>query len=288
MKALLLGGTGFIGSMLSQALLAHGHDVVSVSRSGQGDPPGVTSLALDLTQEPCPLTLLTETDTVFILLGQKHRDFNPTNELAIITTLAKQLSAIACRVVFFSSVMVYGDTPTPAQETNPCQPIETYAHYKLASEAALQAQVPPERLTILRLSNVYGTPSNRGFIGLLMEQAREPAPAIRLAGNGEQKRDYLFVDDLIRAIIAVVTHPTARGVVNIATGTSYTLQEVVTAVAEVTNQPIAVTVTHQSVNEPQNSLIDNTRLQTVFGYTHFTPLRQGLQQTLTRYQEKSR
>jgi UDP-glucose 4-epimerase len=283
---LLIGGTGFIGSVLGQSLIAHGEKVVSVSNVSKGHSEGVTPMVIDLYQASCPQEVFDHADNTFILIGQIHKGFDADQEHQVLADLARGLKASQSRVFCFSTALVYGETPRPATESTPCEPIEEYSKFKLKAESLLQEHISSDRLTIFRLANIYGSTKNRGIIGVLMNKLMHPKPEITLNGDGQQRRDYVFIDYLIQAILAVA-HKRHHGIVNISTGTSHSLIEVVDLASEISHQTIDCQVTQIPINEPQNSLVDNTRLKTVCKYSEFTPLRQGLAKTLKRYQEDS-
>ncbi len=285
MHILLIGGTGFIGTNLSRALVTQGHQVVSLSLSGQGNPPGVIPVAHDLTTAPCPPELIQRADIIIVLIGQKHPAFQLEQETAVIRSLAQSMKPAKARVIYLSSTVVYGNTTFPATESTPYAPLDSYADYKVAAEKLLHENIPSNRLLILRLANIYGAPGNKGFIGLLFAKVIEQQPAIMLTGDGEQQRDYVFLDDLIHVIIALVNRPKRNGTINIATGTSYSLKEVVKLASEVAGYAIAYEVTHQPINEAQNSWVDNNQLRKMLENVNFTPLRTGLALTFERYQE---
>ncbi len=286
MNNLLIGGSGFIGSALGQELVRRNDTVVSVSLSGDGDAPGVTSIAFDLYQEPCPQDLLEEADHIFILVGQTHQGFDVNQEKKLVTTLAKAMQNCRAKVYYFSTVNVYGESPNKALETSPCHPLDDYGQFKLAAEGIIRHYIPEQQLTIFRLTNTYGSPRNRGFIGLLMRKLSENDPCVSLNGDGEQRRDYIFIDDLVQAIIAVRDKPNEFGIVNIATGTTYSLIQVVDLVNLVSGTKLAYSITHRNMNEAQDCLVDNTRLRQDFDYDTFTSLKQGLVKTLKRYREE--
>lgn len=286
-KNVLIGGSGFIGSALAAQLLAKGEQVVSVSHSPEGDPRGVESVIVDLYQESCPSEVFEGADAVFILLGQKHQGFNPAQEKEILKNLVQPLKSLPAHVYYCSTALVYGETKVSAAESTPCHPIDEYSQFKLAAESILQGIIPADRLTIFRLSNVYGSPRNKGFIGLLMNKLAEPNPTIRLNGDGLQRRDFIFLDDLISAIITVVNSPQKSGITNISTGESPTLLEVVKLVGEISGKTISCECGTANNQEPRESLTDNTRLKELFGYCEFTPLKDGLTKTLQRYKESN-
>lgn len=285
MNIVLIGGSGFIGSRLSQAFIDRGDNVVSISRQGNDAVAGVTSIAVDLETEPCPEPSLKAAHAVIILIGQTHSAFDANKEKQILQRIADQIKPYSARIFYTSTTLTYGDVVQPADETSPLKPIGPYSRFKVDAETVLQEIIPPHRLTILRLANIYGTPKNRGIIGLLMQKADESRIEISLNDDGLQSRDYVFIDDLIRSILAIVDKPEESGITNVATGTTHTLVEVVDAVSHTLGTPINYTVTHTPVEEPHDNSIDNGRLKTVFGVTQFTSLTEGLVQTYARYKD---
>jgi UDP-glucose 4-epimerase len=285
MNHVLIGGSGFIGSQISQALIHRGDTVTSISKLGDDRVTGVTSVAIDLYTDPCPQDVLGKADTVIILIGQTHSTFDARLERETLERIARQLQSVKARVYYASTTLVYGNTSEPADETTPVSPIGPYSVFKVHAEELLQTHIPADRLTIFRFSNVYGAPRNRGIIGLLMQKSSESPIHISLNGNGLQTRDYIFVDDLITAILHVVDKPYESGITNVATGVAYTLVDVVDNVSHAIGMPIEYTITGTPIEEPQDNQIDNTRLRTVFGVTKFTPLLDGLSRTYSRYKD---
>lgn len=285
MNHVLIGGSGFIGSMISRALINRGDTVTSISKSGDDSVSGVTSVAVDLYTTRCPDELLTVADTVIVLIGQTHSDFDAELEKQTLQQLANQLKDGQSRVYYASTTLVYGDATTPASESTPTRPIGAYSTFKVEAEAILRATIPSDRLTIFRFANVYGAPKNRGIIGLLMQKSNEASITVSLNDDGLQTRDYIFVDDLVSSILHIVDKPNESGITNVATGTTHTLIKVVDEVSNVLGRPIEYTVTHTPIEEPHDNRIDTHRLQSVFGVTKFTPLAAGLAITYSRYKD---
>lgn len=283
---LLIGGSGYIGSALAPALAAKGVAVISLAKDAVTAVPGVETVVCDLGRQPCPPEVIGRADNIFILIGQIGPDFNKTEELATLARLAESLKSAKAKIFYFSSALVYGDTKQPADETAPVAPIDDYARYKLEAEAVLTKLIPAERLVVFRLSNIYGARKNRGIIGLVMNELVNEKPSINLNGDGHQQRDFLYRDDLVGAILAVAAKPAASGVVNLSTGRSYSLIEVVELIAKISGRPIAYHVTHRQLNEVKSNLVDNHQLQRVYGFNKFTTFEDGLTATLAAYLSK--
>ncbi len=288
MNNLLLGGSGLIGSSLGEAFLKQGDAVTSVGLTQAGHAVGAKAVAIDLYRDSCPQELLNDADNVFILIGQTHPGFDAAREKQVITHLAQSLQSARARVFYCSTVLVYGDTVSPANETTPCHPIGSYSIFKYEAEAILRQTLPPERLTIFRLANVYGSPKNKGFIGLVMNQVLQPHPSITIMGDGLQKRDYILIDDVIQAMVASGSASKRANILNVATGISHTLLDVIDLISTIAGREVNCNVTQKPTAEVQNSLIDTTQLRQIFSDHHVTPLKEGLTETLKRYQEAAR
>lgn len=283
MGNLLIGGTGFIGSALTAELLRANESVTVLSRD-QGQASGVKYIQADLDRVDLDPKLLKGITTVFILIGQIGPGFDAAKELSTLKKLSTALRLGGQRVFYFSSALVYGQCKQPATETTQPHPIGAYPQFKLDSEQLLQSIIPAERLVILRLANIYGSPSNRGFIGYATKAAAQPGEQLMINGDGHQKRDYVFIDDLARAIVAVLKSHVS-GVINIATGESHTLLEIVSQLEKAAGRTVNVVTGAEPPAEAETILLSNQRLKREIGFDDFTPLADGLKQTLSRYND---
>lgn len=286
MRNLLIGGSGFIGTFLSKALLDQKQQVVSLSSERKGEINGVETTVCNLYESECPQDILDQSDNVFILIGQVGPNFDPDKELAVMQKLAAQLKKSTGRVIFFSTSHVYGETNGSANEQSQCAPIEPYARYKLAAESMLCSAIPENRLIILRLSNIYGSPKNRGIIGAVINKIRQDKNAvITLNYQGKHRRDYVLVDDLVKAVLLIVKNRAAQGVVNIATGQTYSNQEVVEMLSRAMNQEINQQLIDGGPEEAAITELSNQKLQKLIGSFEFVPLQRGLDLTIKRYDQ---
>lgn len=282
MVNLLIGGTGFIGSALSQRLIANNERVVAVGSSVHKRLPGVKYWLGDLNAEELPADLVAKARHVYFMVGQSALGFNAVAERRMLTRLLGQFKESLAHVFLFSTSLVYGNTDRPAREMDALNPIDPYSRYKKAAEMVAAKIIPASRLTILRLANVYGTPMNRGIIGLLAEQASLPNPEITLNGSGQQRRDYMFVDDLVAAIIAI-RNSKITGPVNVGTGKSHSLLEVVETFNKVAPRPIRYILSGKEKKEARNALLSSTLLKRKAGFNAFRSLEDGIRITLERY-----
>jgi nucleoside-diphosphate-sugar epimerase len=188
------------------------------------------------------------------------------------------------KVLYLSSVLVYGEAVEPATEETPCYPADQYSQFKCAAEALLCERLDQKiALGVLRLANVYGGRKNRGFIGLVMDRlAQGRGTKLVLNGDGLQERDYIFIDDVVAALIAVKRSLKQNDTINIATGESHTLLDILYEVAEITGQPLLYEKNNKELVEVGKSRIKNEKLEKQYHFSPFYGLRTGLQETYLR------
>jgi UDP-glucose 4-epimerase len=238
-RALVTGGAGFIGHHLAGALLARGLEVtvlddLSVGRR-ENVPEGARFVEGDVRDADAVRSALEGVDCVFheaaivTIRGSMSgfvRDAD-VNLLGTLNMLECMGGAGVKKAVFASSMAVYSDSPTPApiSESAPTEPISPYGAAKLAAERDWLMLCDQFGLsgTVLRYFNTYGpnqTPSPYvGVITIFINRLlRGEAPVI--FGDGEQARDFVHVDDVVAANLAVLDGDATGRVLNVGTGTA--------------------------------------------------------------------
>ena len=264
MHALVTGAGGFIGSHISERLVAEGHSVTAVDCLTAHYDPAQKRANLDALRRltGCMIvqadlrtsdlaTLLDGVDVVFHQSGQPgvrsswDAGFPSYVEHNILVT-QRLLEALRHqpidRLVFASSSSVYGNAQAyPTSETDLPRPQSPYGVTKLAAEhlCSLYARTYGVPTVSLRYFTVYG-PRQRPDMAIhrLIEAALSGQP-FPLYGDGRQVRDFTFVDDVVEANLLAATGSIPPGsVVNVAGGSATTLMEVVSIVCELTGQPV--------------------------------------------------
>lgn len=244
MRTLVTGGTGFIGSNLVLRLVRDGHEVLATGTPGEQD-----LRALPVQWFPKDFAALLwenigKVDVVFHLaanndttLLDRARMFH--ENLAASQQLFAAAVAHGCRrIVYASSCSVYGDLPPPFREDGPFRPLNPYAESKLALDEwamAFAREHPEVTVMGLRYSNVYGPRENHKgrratMIYQLAQQMTQENP--RLFKHGEQKRDYIYVDDTVEANLLAARSPQS-GIVNCGSGSATSFNELVAILNEV-------------------------------------------------------
>lgn len=286
-KNILIGGSGFIGFELAKKFSEKGESVLSISRHPNESYPGIDTIALDVNDSQSLEKYFPRGENVFILIGQNSINFDARQELQNLRNLVVTLNKTLPKKVFYlSSALVYGERIKPAKEDDRLVSVEKYSKFKRDAEKLLKNRLSPEIiLGILRLANVYGSPKNRGFIGLVMEYLlRTSREQIIINGDGKQERDYIFVDDVISAILSVKRKLKKSDTINIATGEGHSLIELMERIAHIVGYTLPYTVNGKQLVEVIINRVSGEKLRKVYGFTPKHSFEDGLRKTLERYQ----
>lgn len=260
--ALVTGGAGFIGSHLVDALLRQGARVTVIDNLTTGKrenlPESGAGLDFhegDIRDRQLLQALLTGVDVVFHqaalvsvpLSVAQPLDSADINEMGTLAVLEAARQAGCRRVVLASSSAVYGDAPVlPKHEAMPLAPLSPYAVQKMVGEhyAGLYSSLYGLETACLRYFNVFGPrqdPSSpySGVISIFMDRAvagRSPV----IYGDGEQTRDFIYVQDVVAANLRAATARGAAGkTFNVGTGCTITVNRLWQQVAELAGLALA-------------------------------------------------
>ncbi len=286
MRTVIIGHTGFIGSRIEHALREHYPKLELVGKS---------SPAFDLQRDAGALRPYFDSRTAVIMLAGVKKQWGDTIEnyqrnVMMVAGLGKVLQECPVpRLIYFSSAEVYGensnnndnnnnnnnnnDNNNAITENTPVQPTSYYGIAKYASERMLQ-KVMPRGLVIIRPPQIYGPgdmpcygPS--GFLHAALRQ--EP---LVLWGDGQEKREFIFVDDVV-SIVEKLLFTDYEGVLNIASGNSYSYQEII----EILQADHSLSPRVSSRERTQHKVdhtFNNQKLKTLFPAFCFTPLSYGI------------
>lgn len=306
---LVTGGAGFIGSHLAEELVRRGEQVRVVDNLVTGKrrnldhvspvefllgdlaDPGVAADAVRgvdyvLHQAAIPSVPRSVAEPV-----RCHR----ANVDATLNVFQAAREAGVKRVVFAGSSSVFGDTPTlPKHEDMPLNPLSPYALQKLVGEqyGRLYWTLYGLETVTIRYFNVFGPrqdPSSTysGVISVFIRALVEGrAPTIN--GDGEQTRDFTFVANVVDGVLRACQAPKAAGqVINVATATRISLNELFASLRRLTGTSIDPTYGPPRVGDVRHSLADITRARELLGYKPLVPLDQGLAETLSWYRSEA-
>ena len=241
-KVIVTGGAGFIGSHVVDTLIKQGLEVIILDNLSTGKTeninPKATFIECDLTKDK---PLFRDVDVVFHLAATPQVQYsmeNPTdnnNIDSLINILELSKKSGVKRFIFSSSSSVYGNPNyVPINENHPTNPLSPYALHKLVGEqyCKLYSEVYDLDTVCLRYFNAYGDrmPNKgayRSVISIFKEQHSKKQP-LNIVNDGEQRRDYVHVDDIVNANIlcANSTKKLNGDIFNVGTGKSYSVNEV--------------------------------------------------------------
>lgn len=296
MHTLITGGAGFIGSHTARLLLERGHHVTVLDNLSSGkreNLPDHARLRLvvgDITDPAAVADALTGADCVLHLAAQVSvaasvedpirscRD----NLLGFITVLDGARRAGVGRFVYASSAAVYGQpAELPLHETSATAPASPYGLEKLVNDqyAALYRDLHGLSSLGMRYFNVYGPGQDpkspySGVISVFVDRLRSGSP-LSVHGDGLQTRDFVYVGDVAAANLAALTG-TAPGVLNVGTGSSCTLLELIAALGRVAGVTPVVNHAPARDGDIRHSAMSAARLEREFGVRASTSLDQGL------------
>ncbi|MFL5307345.1 MAG: SDR family oxidoreductase [Polyangia bacterium] len=305
---LITGGAGFIGSSIARALLARGDRVRVIDNFFSGKRENLADVAKDVEVIEGDIrddqALARAVNGVEVVYHEaaipsvprsladpiSSHDANATGTLKVLAAAKK---AGVRRVVYAASSSAYGDTPTlPKIETMRPSPLSPYAVSKLAGEhyCAVFAGAYGLETVSLRYFNVFGprqdpTSEYAAVIPRFITAALANQ-GVTVFGDGNQSRDFCFIDNTVEANLAAAFAPAAAvsgGVFNVACGAATTLNEVVKLVSDIVGHPVPITYQQGRVGDVKHSLADITAARERLGYRGAISFAEGLKRTAAWY-----
>ena len=301
MKYLVTGGAGFIGSHLCEALLARGDSVGVLDDLSTGSrtnlPPGIPLIEADVADPDAVRNAIGRADGIFHLaaIASVQRgvtDWLGTNRanLTGTITLLDAIRRAGSRIpmVYASSAAVYGDCPTvPISEDAPCRPLSAYGADKYACElhARVAGHVHGIPTTGLRFFNVYGPRQDpaspySGVISIFCRHAAQGTP-IDIFGDGGQTRDFIFVADVVAALLAAMRQAaTDAPVFNVCTGVPTSVLDLARTITELAGKVPDIRHRPPRPGDIRDSLGRPDRARLALGLGEPVALRAGLGKVL--------
>lgn len=312
---LITGGMGFIGSNLAHALVKLGVEVTIVDAllpEQGGNPFNLDGIANrvkvirgDIGNDYVANHIVGGVDIIFNLAGQvSHLDslLYPRHDLEL--NCAAQLTLLeACRnynphvkIVFTSTRQVYGRPERlPVSELHQVAPLDINGVHKLAAEHyhLLYSRLYGTRAVCLRLTNTYGprqllAHQRQGFIGWFVRQALN-GDVIELYGEGRQRRDLNYVDDVVEALLLAGGNEKADGeVLNVGGGEPVSLADIADELIRLTGRGSVRLVPfprEQQLIEIGNCYLNSEKIETLLGWQPRISWRDGLARTVEFYRE---
>ena len=311
MRYLVTGGAGFIGSHTVEKLVRRGDSVVVLDDLSAGKEENLTEAAGKIEFIPGSITDLetvrrgcSGVDYVFHLaartsVARSVEDPLETNRINVdgtLNVLVAARDARVRRVVFAASSSAYGETPRlPKVETMTPAPISPYGLSKFVGEAYAQlfGHVYGLENVSLRYFNVFGPrqdPSSR-YSGVLSRfiTALLGSTAPVVYGDGEQSRDFTYVENVAQANLLACDAPNVSGMVfNVGTGHSHTLNQTLHLLEKIAGKPANARYDPPRPGDIRHSQADISLARRLLGYEPRVNFEEGLRRTWEWYRAASR
>lgn len=296
MRALVLGGNGFIGSHVVDALLAAGHKVRIFDRAEDRYRPklaGVEYVIGSFDETFLVAEALADVEVVFHCISTtvpSTSNLDPVSDIQsnLINTvrlLQRMVEKGVSRIVYLSSGgTVYGrPTRDPVPVDHPLHPICSYGVVKVAVENYLNMyrELHGVRPVVLRASNPYGERQGhlgvQGVIGTFLGKTMR-GESIEIWGDGSVVRDFIYVGDLARLCVQAAESD-ACGVFNVGSGVGYSIREILDTITAVTNTKTSVDYKPSRNFDIQRVVLDISDTLESFDWQPSTTLPRGIQDT---------
>jgi UDP-glucose 4-epimerase len=300
MRVLITGGAGFLGAALAHRLVREGHRVQVLDDLSAGDPArlpkGIHFTRGDVSDVPRLWTLLRDVDCVYHLAARVFvaesvlypREYNDVNVGGTVSIMEAMRDAGVMRVVFTSSGAVYGNQGhQPVHEDLEPDPDSPYAVSKLAAEHYVRTigRLWGIETVILRVFNAYGpgqfAPVYRApVIPALMKQALSGGSLV-IFGDGTQTRDFVYVDDVVDALVAAATADSVdRAIINVGSGQGTNINQLAQRIGLATERSVRLLHSQAKDGGVPRLVADLTLAQEKLGFRPRFSLEEGLRRLL--------
>jgi UDP-glucose 4-epimerase len=308
---LVTGGAGFIGSHLADALVHQGIAVRllddlstgTFDRPGRRDAGGPECVEGDVRDAAAVRAALDGIDTVFHLAArcsvaasvERPHDVDEHNVGGTLTVLQAAAELGVRRVVLASSAAVYGELDSqPARESDPPHPTSPYGASKVAAEAYAAAFAASRALDTvsLRFFNVYGPrqtlQSDYAAVVPAFIDAALAGRALSLFGDGEQTRDFCFVQDVVKACLQAAQRaaPFSGCAYNVGSGGACSVNGLAETLGNVLGKKLDREQRPTRAGEVRHCRADTTRATQQLGFRASVPLADGLKATLDWWEKQ--
>ena len=296
MRVLITGGAGFIGSHLANRLQQSGHAVRVLDDLSSGDPAalvqGVNLNRGDVRDLPKLWSLLQGVDVVYHLAARVSvpasilypREYNDVNVGGTVALLEACRDVGIKRLVFGSSATVYGDQSIqPVRESVEPRPAVPYAVSKLAAEQYLFTigRLSNFETVALRIFNAYGPgqplPPNHAPVIPQFVNAILGKGSVLVNGKGEQTRDFVYIDDVVDALVSAATALNVNGqVINVGSGEEIAINGLISKISAIVDLKANVLYNTDVAGGLARLVADVSKARQLLAYIPRTSLDQGL------------
>ncbi|MGB1253540.1 MAG: NAD-dependent epimerase/dehydratase family protein [Candidatus Promineifilaceae bacterium] len=300
MRYLVTGGAGFIGAALSNRLAADGHEVRVIDDLSNGSQDRLASNVMftkgAVNDIPRLWTLLQDVDCVYHLAARVSvaesllypQEYNATNVGGTVALMEAMRDAGVRRVVFASSGAVYGEqSEQPVHENDVPMPDSPYAVSKFSAEQYVRTigRLWEIETVSLRIFNAYGPNqslpvSHAPVVPRFLRQAQTGGSLV-LYGDGSQSRDFVYITDVVAALISASTaRLIGHQVINIGSGQETSLNTLVDTIEAVLGKSVNRLHNKNKSGGVQKLVAETSRAASILGYRPITPLSEGIKRIL--------
>lgn len=303
MRICVTGGAGFIGSHLVDRLIELGHNVLVIDNLSTGMREFVNDQAqfLEMDVRDAAITSVFKDFKPQVVFHEAAQTMVPAsmnnphydcdvNLLGLINVLDASRTVGVEQFVMPSTAAVYGDLKTlPLTEMMSGEPTSFYGLTKLTTEGYLRIyeQAFGLKTVCFRYSNVYGPRQGDGGEGgviSIFNRAIKAGEMLTVFGDGEQTRDFIYVDDIVDANIAIMNHKDLTGIFNISTDTETSINELINLFRNISNTDIIVDYVAERIGDIRHSRLSNEKAKTTFGFRPRIDLKEGLKRTFQYFE----
>ena len=305
MRVCVTGGAGFIGSHLVDRLIALGHTVLVIDNLTTGVRefinPKATFIETDVRDANIesifadfkPQVVFHEAAQTMVPASMENPKMDcDVNLIGLINMLEAARKHNVSHFLMPSSAAVYGDLDTlPLTEDMSGKPTSFYGLTKLTAEGYLRIyeQAFGLKTVCFRYSNVYGPRQGDGGEGgviSIFTRLINEGQGLTIFGDGEQTRDFIYVDDVVEANIKAMNHPELTGVYNISTNTSTSVNKLMSYFKSISNKDLPVYYEAERTGDIRHSRLCNQKAKVDFDFLATVDLERGLRDTISYFKGK--
>ena len=303
MKLIVTGGAGFIGSHLTKYLIKKGHNVSVIDSLRRGSLENLKEMEdkidfqkIDILDYDTMKSVVKNTDGIFhqAALGSVPQSFKEPEEYRRVNAIGtenilKLAKEFGFKVVYASSSSVYGNqNKFPIKEDAAKKPLNPYGQSKLEAEQfAEKYSKLGVKVIGLRYFNVFGIGQNPNYAGVIpkfIEQLIHHKPPI-IYGNGNQLRNFTFVDDVVEANVLAFESKTEHAFINIATGVMTSVRQLAEIMINLSGLSIKPIYEKPREGDIEKSQADISLAKSLINWEPKTTLEEGLKKIFPKIEK---